>query len=90
MGTPAHAGRNTIRQFVQGRLTPTERLGFTPDHIFVAGDGAAFKWTAQITTKQGQSVSVEGIHVIQVNDDGKIQTLQAYWDPAPVLAVLRG
>jgi steroid delta-isomerase len=62
----------------------------TPNQVFIASDGAAFKWTAQLTTKDAQSVSVEGIDVVQVNEDGKIQTRHAYWDPAPVLAVRRG
>ncbi len=86
VGTAPHAGRDAIRQFMQSRLTAAERVSFTPNQIFVAGDSAAFKWTAQLTTKQGQSVGVEGIDVIHLSDDGKIQTLHAYWDPTPVLA----
>ena len=74
----------------KGILAETERVMATPDQVFVAGDGAAFSWTVQLTTKHGRSVTFEGIDVIQVNDQGKIQTLHAYWDPAPVLAVLQG
>jgi steroid delta-isomerase len=89
VGTPPHEGREAIREFLQGILAACERLSLTPDHIFVAGDNAALKWTGQLTSKGGQSVTFEGIDVVQVNDDGKIQTLHAYWDPAPVMAVLR-
>jgi steroid Delta-isomerase len=90
VGTAPHKGRNAIRQFMQGILSEAERVTSTPDQIFVAGDSAAFKWTVQLTTKRGRSVTFDGIDVIQVNDDGKIQTLNAYWDPAPVLAALQG
>jgi steroid Delta-isomerase len=90
VGTPPHEGRDAIRQFMEGILTETERVTTTPDQIFIAGDSAAFKWTVQLTTKHGRSVTFDGIDVIQVNGDGKIQTLDAYWDPAPVLAVLQG
>jgi steroid delta-isomerase len=90
VGAPAQAGRDAIRKFFEGMGSATEQVTIKPDHIFIAGDSAAFKWTAQLTAKHGQSVSFEGIDVIRVNDEGKIQTLHAYWDPAPVLAVLRG
>ena len=90
VGTPPHAGRDAIRRFMERTLVETERVVATPDQVFVAGDGAAFSWTVQLTTKHGRSVTFKGIDVIQVNDQGKIQTLHAYWDPAPVLAVLQG
>lgn len=89
VGTPAHEGRDAIRKFLQGILHACERVSLTPDQMFVAGDNAALKWTGQLTVKNGQSVTFEGIDVIQVNDQGKIQTLHAYWDPAPVMAVLQ-
>jgi steroid Delta-isomerase len=89
VGTPPHDGRTAIRQFMEGILTEAESVTTTPDQVFIAGDSAAFKWTVQLTTKHGRSATFEGIDVIQVNDDGKIQSLHAYWDPAPVLAVLQ-
>jgi steroid delta-isomerase len=88
-GTPPLEGRTAIRQFMEGTVTEARSVTTTPDQILIAGDSAAFKWTVQLTTKNGRSVTFEGIDVIQVNDDGKIQSLHAYWDPAPVLAVLQ-
>jgi ketosteroid isomerase-like protein len=44
----------------------------------------------QLTSKRGQTVAVEGIDVIQVNEQGKIQRLDAYWDPAPVVRLFQG
>jgi len=89
VGTPPHEGRTAIRQFMEAMVTEAQSVTTTPDQIFIAGDSAAFKWTVQLTTKHSRSVTFEGIDVIQVNDDGKIQSLHAYWDPAPVLAVLQ-
>jgi steroid delta-isomerase len=88
-GTPPHQGHTAIRQFIEGTVTQARSVTTTPDQIFIAGDSAAFKWTVQLMTKNGRSVTFEGIDVIQVNDDGKIQSLHAYWDPAPVLAALQ-
>jgi steroid Delta-isomerase len=90
VGTPPHEGRDAIREFMQRRLGATERLAFTVEQIFVAGDSAAVKWTAQLTSKNGRSAGVEGIDVIHVNEHGKTQALHAYWDPTPVLSVLEG
>jgi steroid Delta-isomerase len=89
VGTPPHQGRTAIRQFMEGMVSEAKSVTSTPDQIFIAGDSAAFKWTVQLTTKHGRSVKFEGIDVIQVNDDGKIRSLHAYWNPAPVLAVLQ-
>jgi uncharacterized protein (TIGR02246 family) len=89
VGTRPHKGRDAIREFIQGTMLHTERVASTPDQLFIAGDSAAFKWTVQLTLKNGRSVTFEGIDVLQVNPEGKIQTLNAYWDPAPVLAILQ-
>jgi uncharacterized protein (TIGR02246 family) len=89
VGTPRYEGRTAIRQFMEGIFTDLQSATSTPDQTFIAGDSAAFKWTVQLTTKHGRSVTFEGIDVIQVNDDGKIQSLHAYFDAAPVLAVLQ-
>jgi steroid delta-isomerase len=90
VGTPPHAGRDAIRQFMHGVMAGSERVDSTADAVFIAGDSAAVKWTVHLTAKSGRAVTFEGIDVMQVNDQGKIQTLHAYWDPAPVLAVLQG
>jgi uncharacterized protein (TIGR02246 family) len=70
VGSPPHEGRDAIRQFIQGAMAATERIESTADNVFIAGDSAAFKWSMQLTTKRGQSVTFEGIDVIQVNDQG--------------------
>jgi uncharacterized protein (TIGR02246 family) len=88
VGSPPHEGREAIRQFIQGATGALERIEPTADNVFIAGDGAAFKWSMRVTSKRGQSVTIEGIDVIRVNEQGQIQTLHAYWDPAPLLAVL--
>ena len=90
VGTPPYEGQDAIRQFAQGMFAPCERAALTANQVFVAGDSAALTWTGQLTAKNGKSVTFEGIDVVRVNDQGKIQTLHAYWDPAPVLAVLQG
>jgi steroid Delta-isomerase len=89
-GTPPHAGREAIRQFLQGILRGCEKFGLTEDNTYIAGQGAAVKWTGRLTAKNGGAVTFAGIDVLEVNDQGKIKYVHAYWDPGPVMAVLRG
>ena len=51
-------------------MAETERIESTADNVFIAGGSGAFKWSMQLTTQRGQSVTFEGIDVIQVNDQG--------------------
>lgn len=86
VGAPPHPGKDAIRQFLTGVLSLFETVGLTEDHVFVAGNHAAIKWTGRGKGKNGRSVTFEGIDVITVNEQGKIQRVDAYWDPAPVIA----
>lgn len=87
-GTPPHAGRAEIERFLQGILSGCQAFGLTEDAVFIAGRGAAVKWTGHLTAKHGGSVAFEGIDVLEVAAAGKITYAHAYWDPGPVMAVL--
>jgi ketosteroid isomerase-like protein len=65
-------------------------LQLTQDHIFVAGNGAAVKWTMQAEGKQGKQATAEGISVFEIDQSGKIQQVSSYWDDAALMAQLRG
>jgi steroid delta-isomerase len=56
--------------------------------VFVAGNGAAVKWTGRGTSTNGKEVKFEGIDVFEVAEDGKIQNVWAYWNPAEMIAQL--
>jgi len=88
VGTPAVTGRDALREFLQSICKNFKSVGLTEDHVFVAGNGAAVKWTGKGTSNNGREVRFEGIDVIEVNADGKIQTVRAYWNPAEMIAQL--
>lgn len=90
VGGPAIEGHDSLRQFFQGMTAAFEKAGLTEDHVFVAGNGAAVKWTGHGVGKNGREVTFEGIDVFEVNEEGKIQTLWAYWDAAAMIAELQG
>ncbi|MCM3901329.1 MAG: nuclear transport factor 2 family protein [Pyrinomonadaceae bacterium] len=81
-------GHEKLGEFFQTITSAFKEVGLTEDQIFVAGTGAAVKWTGRGVSKQGRKVHFEGIDIFEVNESGKIQTLHAYWNPAEMLGQL--
>ena len=88
VGTPGITGRAAIREFLQSICKNFETVGLTEDAVFIAGNGAAVKWNGRGVSSSGKVVKFEGVDVFEVNDDGKIQTVRAYWNPAEMIAQL--
>ena len=88
VGTPGITGRAAIREFLQDICKNFKSVGLTEDNVFVAGNGAAVKWTGHGASASGKEVTFEGVDVFEMNADGKIQTLRAYWNPAEMMAQL--
>jgi steroid delta-isomerase len=88
VGASPIVGHQKLGEFFQTITAAFNEVGLTEDHVFVAGNGAAVKWTGRGISKQGKKVHFEGIDVLDVNEAGKIQTLHAYWNPAEMVAQL--
>jgi steroid delta-isomerase len=88
MGTPSISGRPAIREFLQSICKNFKSVALTEDSVFVAGNGAAVKWTGSGTSASGKDVTFEGIDVFEINADGKIQNVWAYWNPAEMIGQL--
>lgn len=89
VGHPPVKVHEGFREFFERMHGVFDRLEATPEHIFVAQNEAAVKWTMRGESKSGKSVTFEGITVFQMNDAGKIQTTRAYWNLVAMLAQLR-
>ena len=88
VGAQPTTGHERLREFFQTITAGFKQVGLTEDQIFVAGNGAAVKWTGRGVSKQGRKVHFEGIDIFEVNESGKIQTLHAFWNPAEMLGQL--
>ena len=88
VGAPGITGRAAIREFLQAICKNFETVGLTEDAVFIAGSGAAVKWTGRGVSSSGKVVKFEGVDVFEMNEDGKIQTLRAYWNPTEMIAQL--
>jgi len=81
-------GHQKLGEFFETVTAPFKELDLKEDEIFIAGNGAAVKWSGRGISKQGRKPHFEGIDVFEVNEAGKIQTLHAYWNPAEMVAQL--
>ena len=88
VGAPPIVGHQKLAEFFQTITAAFKEVGLTEDEIFIAGNGAAVKWSGRGTSKRGHKAHFEGIDVFEVNEAGKIQTLHAYWNPAEMIAQL--
>jgi len=88
VGAPPTQGHQRLGEFFQTITAAFKEVGLTEDDVFVAGNGAAVRWSGRGLSRQGRKVHFEGIDVFEVNEAGKIQTLHAYWNPAEMVAQL--
>ncbi len=88
VGAQPTKGHQKLGEFFQTITAAFKELGLTEDDVFVAGDGAAVKWTGRGISKEGRKVHFEGIDVFEINEAGRIQTVHAYWNPAEMVAQL--
>jgi ketosteroid isomerase-like protein len=89
VGEPPTKVHEGFRAFIGQLQAVFEKLEPTTEHIFVAGNEAAVKWTMQGISKSNKSVTFEGITIFEMNEAGKIQSTRAYWNPAAMVAQLR-
>jgi steroid delta-isomerase len=88
VGAPPHVGPAGLRGFFLAIAGGFQRLAFDTPVVYVSGNGAAVPWKAQGVTKSGRTVRFEGVDVFELDERGLIRRLYAYWDPAPLMAVL--
>ncbi|MBD2250545.1 nuclear transport factor 2 family protein [Nostoc parmelioides] len=89
VGEPPAKVHEGYRQFIGQLQAVFEKLEATIEHIFIAANEAAVKWTMVGVSKSGKPVKFAGITIFEVNAEGKIQTTRAYWNPAQMIAQLR-
>ena len=89
-GIPLLVGPDQLRAFAGGLVGIFATFSALPEEIFLCDSGAAVRWNARGTTKDGREVTFSGIEVFEVGAEGKIRWARAYWDPAGLMARLKG
>lgn len=88
VGTPPNVGYEAILAFFTNVLSSFQTLDLKEDAVFVNGSSAAAKWTGIAVSPDDKTVTFEGVDVIDCNEEGKIVLVRAFWDAAPVMAIL--
>ena len=88
VGAPPHVGHEALGRFFDSIVGLVETIGLSEDAVYVCGNEAAVKWTGRGIGKNGERVVFEGIDVFELDAEGRIATLRAYWDPATLIAQL--
>ncbi|HEX8708675.1 MAG TPA: nuclear transport factor 2 family protein [Pyrinomonadaceae bacterium] len=90
VGAPPTVGHEALGHFFAAILGAFKEVGLTEEHVFIVGNEAAVKWSGRGTGKNGRDVRFEGIDIFEFNEEGKIKTIRAYWNPAEVMMQLQG
>ena len=77
-----------LRDFLWGVLRRFETFGLTEEEVFCVPGGAAVRWTGSGRGRNGRDVTFRGIDVFAVDGEGRITSLDAYWDAAPVMEAI--
>jgi steroid Delta-isomerase len=90
VGTPPLVGLEALRGFMSHMVASVRKVDLTEKSVFVRETAAAVQYSGFVEGKTGKSFKFEGIDVIDCDNQGKITLVRAFWDPAPVMAVLEG
>jgi steroid delta-isomerase len=81
VGAPVIEGRDGMRLALKLVANTLREIHIAPDDVYVCGSSAAVKWSARGTGHDGRPVSFAGINVFEVDLEGRIRRIHAYWDP---------
>ena len=82
VGTTPVQGTQAIIAYLQTFPTILDEIRIQSFDVTVAGQEAALKWRLRFKTKTGNVFFVDGIGILKINADGKVQSDREYFDLA--------
>ena len=82
VGTPPVQGTQAIIAYLETFPTILNEIRVQSFDVTVAGQEAAIKWRLRFKTKTGNVFFVDGIGILKINEQGKIQSDREYFDLA--------
>ena len=82
VGTTPIQGTQAILAYQQTFPTLLDEIRFQSVDITVGGQEAAVKWRIRLKTKTGNVFFLDGIGIVKVNENGKIQSDRNFFDLA--------
>jgi steroid delta-isomerase len=80
---PPNVGRDAIRAFFTASIEASEGWTFSAPAVHTCGDHVAFDFHIAVESG-GSTMTMAGIEVFAVDDNGQIASVNAYWDEADV------
>jgi steroid delta-isomerase len=80
VGTPPLRGRDAIGQFLAAGRAVIERIDFELHEIYPCGLECAVRWSADLVTKRGERVAIEGIGTFSFDDQHKLRHVREFYD----------
>lgn len=89
VGTTPIQGTQAIIAYLETFPTLLNEIRIQSFDVTVAGQEAAIKWRLRFKTKTGNVFFVDGIGILKIKEDGKVQSDREYFDLAYFLAQLQ-
>ncbi len=83
VSNPPNLGRAAITTFFENGIAASDAWTFTASDVHTCADHVAMDFAIAVETG-GASMTIEGIEVFSVDDDGLFRSVHAYWDDADV------
>lgn len=90
VGGGVRHGPGEVEAFLRQIGAAFAAIELRPIRAYDCGGELALVWDASGRGKNGAAVSFHGIDVVKLDDAGRITSLRAWWDPAPVIAAVTG
>ncbi|MFG1783213.1 nuclear transport factor 2 family protein [Rhodococcus oryzae] len=74
-----HHGREAIARFYDMTIANTESLVFDIRDTLQCGDEMVYIGSIR-SVVAGNQIDAEGVFIYQVNDEGKLQSIRAFWE----------
>jgi ketosteroid isomerase-like protein len=75
-----HRGHERLAAYWDGTIATTERIDFTVDASYPAGNEVANVATMRAYLPGGVHLQTFGVYVYRIGEDGLIDSLRTYWD----------
>lgn len=85
-GGRAFQGQEGLNKWFNGLERTWAKFTMTPAESYRAGNRMAVRWTAEATANSGKEAAFHGINVFTLSEDGRISSLEGYWDAAAMMA----
>lgn len=81
VSNPPNVGREAIAAFFTAGIGASDSWRFEAKALHTCGDHVAINFQIDVVTA-GQTMTIEGIEVFDVGNDGLFSAAHAYWDDA--------